>query len=61
MPLPGLTAHVTADAGRVVIELRGGPAVRRLFAVRPSHVAFYAYLPDEPPSVAQVAVVYVDR
>jgi hypothetical protein len=61
MPLPRLAAHVTAAAGRVIIELRGAATVRRLFAVRPSHVAFYAYLPGEPPRVAQVPVVYVDH
>ncbi len=61
LPVPEMHARVTADSRRVVVEVRGARAVRRLFALRPSHVTFYAYLPEEPPRVAHVAVTYLDR
>jgi hypothetical protein len=61
LPVPELQARVRANNGSVVLEVHGARAVRRLFALRPSHVTFYAYLPEEPPRIAHVAVTYVDR
>ncbi len=61
LPVLGMQTRVTASNGSVVLEVHGARAVRRLFALRPSHVTFYAYLPEEPPGIAHVAVTYVDR
>jgi hypothetical protein len=59
--VPEMRAHVTAEGQRVVVEVREARSVRRLFALRPSHVTFYTYLPEERPRVAHVPVTYLDR
>jgi hypothetical protein len=63
LPVPDLQATVKATAHKrsVVLEVRGASAIRRLFALRPSHVTFYAYLPEEMPRIAHVVVMYADR
>jgi hypothetical protein len=52
--------QVVVEHRRIVVDVRGKETVRRLFALRPSHVTFYQYLPNQPIRVAHVAVVYKD-
>jgi hypothetical protein len=61
IPRGDMRAQVSREGRRVVVEVHGERAVRRLFALRPSHVTFYAYLPDERPRIAHVPVTYHDR
>jgi hypothetical protein len=56
-----MQTHVRTEGRHVVVEVLGGRAVHRLFALRPSHVTFYTYLPDERPRIAHVSVTYTDR
>jgi len=61
LPVPDMQARVFAENRRVVVQVQDRGTIRRLFALRPSHVTFYTYLPEKPPRVAHVAVTYVDR
>lgn len=61
VPVTDMESEVIADGSRVVVQVRGARAVRRLLALRPSHVTFYAIIPEERPRVAHVPVTYVDR
>ncbi|MBV9927414.1 MAG: hypothetical protein JOZ96_20515 [Acidobacteria bacterium] len=49
---------VTSDHGRVVITVKGGRNVARLFSGRPAEVTFETQTPDEPLTSQTVPVVY---
>lgn len=60
LPVLDVGVKVVARHRRVVVDVFGKKAIHRLFALRPSHVTFYQYLPNQPVRVAHVAVVYKD-
>jgi hypothetical protein len=57
LPRPDVSVPVVAEDRRIVVDVLGKRSVRRLFALRPSHVTFYQYLPNQPFRVAHVAGV----
>lgn len=49
---------VKDDHGRLVITVKGGGNVARLFSGRPAEVTFQTQMPGEPPASQTVPVVY---
>jgi hypothetical protein len=49
---------VKDDHGRLVITVKGGRNVARLFSGRPAEVTFQTQMPGEPPTSQTVPVVY---